>query len=339
MKGRGARHPPALVIAHHALCQHLRLGETATQTRDVTNDPARLAGSALRIDGFTKRADAMHVEGRQAGKGLLASRTQRRRHEVPREKTSLLGYRQRLWRGWCRRWYHLPSQKGEADGQGKTDRVAPETPPGTTRPDALLRLGSERVIVLAEAVMSRDTRSGGKRGDAVSHRFKQMDLPSHAIKRILLGMVGQGKADLGAEGRKLGIGILPEVGPCYLHEARADDGERRYLVPLRMLTQLGLVKLQVERQDIAPEEGVPDTLPFVCKPRRVLYPLRGDGREVGNTLLNRATWFEQLVIERLATRLHEQETQDVGVVSQPIRIHFQKHEIGKGQERLSPAPD
>src|SRR5436305_9120308 len=123
MKGRGTRHPPAFVIAHHAFCQHLWLGETPTQTRGVADDPARLAGGAVCIDGFTKRADAMHVEGRQAGKGLLASRTQTLRHEAPRETTSLLGYRQRLWRGWCMRGYHLPSQKGEVDGQGKTDRV------------------------------------------------------------------------------------------------------------------------------------------------------------------------------------------------------------------------
>ena len=71
--------------------------------------------------------------------------------------------------------------------------------------------------------------------------------------------------------------------------------------------------------------------------RRVLYHLRGDGREVGDVLLNRATRFEQLVIERLATRIHEQETQDIGVVSQPIRIHLQKREIWKREERPCPA--
>ena len=86
--------------------------------------------------------------------------------------------------------------------------------------------------------MSRGARSGRKNGDAVSHRFKQMDLPTYPIKRVLLGVVGQGKADLGAEGCELGIGRLLEVRSCCVHEARADDGERRYLVPHRILTQL-----------------------------------------------------------------------------------------------------
>src|SRR6266567_1355917 len=108
-----------------------------------------------------------------------------------------------------------------------THRVAPGTPPRTTRSDALLGIGSEWVILLTDAPRRGSALSRGKSSNALSHGFEQVNLPTHAVKRILRGMIGQCEANLLANGREFGIPVAPEVRLGCLHQACANGGEWR----------------------------------------------------------------------------------------------------------------